>query len=102
MEFSQLNSDPHIFLELRYIFLQNQKELHDSITNKDWTKLTSVTAKINLLSDEFQKMGVNTATNVFQNLSIKINIIPIRNKIVPSFILSPLLVYHIKKVFEIL
>jgi hypothetical protein len=38
--------------------LQNQKELHDSITNKDWTKLTSVTAKINLLSDEFQKMEI--------------------------------------------
>jgi hypothetical protein len=48
--------------------LQNQKELHDSITNKDWTKLTSVTATINLLSDEFQKMEIERES-LHSNLS---------------------------------
>ena len=48
--------------------LQNQKKLHDSITNKDWTTLTTVTAKINLLSDEFQKME-NERESLQKNLS---------------------------------
>ena len=36
--------------------LDSQKELHESISNKNWEKLTKVISKINLLSDEFQAM----------------------------------------------
>ena len=36
--------------------LIKQKELHDSISNKNWTDLMSLISDINLLSDNFQKL----------------------------------------------